>query len=74
MAGRDFTTVCQLGKGSFGSVEKVLRHEDGLCYAMKKVKIMEMKDKDKKNALNEVRLLASIDHPNIINYKDAFFD
>ena len=33
-----------------------------------------MKDKDQKNALNEIRLLASIKNQNIIGYKEAFFD
>ncbi len=28
--------------------------------------------KEKENALNEVRILASIDHPNIVQYKEAF--
>ena len=32
------------------------------------------KEKDKRNALNEVRILASIDHPRIVQYKEAFFD
>ena len=31
-------------------------------------------EKEKANALNEVRLLASIRHPNIISYKQAFID
>lgn len=35
---------------------------------------MDLKEKDKKNALNEIRILASIDHPNVIKYKEAFFD
>lgn len=30
--------------------------------------------KEKENALNEVRILASIKHPNIISYKNAFYD
>jgi NIMA (never in mitosis gene a)-related kinase len=30
--------------------------------------------KEKENALNEVRILASIDHPNITSYKEAFFE
>ncbi len=30
--------------------------------------------KEKENALNEVRILASIDDPHIIKYKEAFFD
>lgn len=30
--------------------------------------------KEKENALNEVRILASIEHPNVIAYKEAFFE
>ena len=33
-----------------------------------------MSEKEKKNAFNEVRILASIEQPNIIAYKEAFFD
>jgi len=33
-----------------------------------------MTSKEKDNALNEVRLLASINNENIIAYKEAFFD
>jgi NIMA (never in mitosis gene a)-related kinase len=33
-----------------------------------------LKDKEKENALNEIRILASIEDPFIIGYKDAFFD
>lgn len=33
-----------------------------------------MTAKEKENALNEVRILASIEHPNIIAYKEAFFE
>ena len=33
----------------------------------------ELNSKEKDNALNEVRLLASIDAPNIVKYKQAFF-
>jgi NIMA (never in mitosis gene a)-related kinase len=31
-------------------------------------------EKEKKNALNEVRILASIEHPNVISLKESFFD
>ena len=30
--------------------------------------------KEKQNALNEVRILASISHPSIVGYKEAFID
>ena len=29
---------------------------------------------DKENAINEVRILASIRHPNVITYHEAFYD
>ena len=33
-----------------------------------------LSDKEKENALNEVRILASIDNPSIVGYKEAFFE
>ena len=41
---------------------------------MKKVKMGSLTDKEKQSALNEVRILASIQHPNVIGYKDTFFE
>lgn len=41
---------------------------------MKKVKMIKLSAKEKENALNEVRILASINHPNVIGYKEAFFE
>jgi NIMA (never in mitosis gene a)-related kinase 1/4/5 len=38
------------------------------------VKIGNLSDKEKHNALNEVRILASINDDFIIGYKEAFFD
>lgn len=35
---------------------------------------MNLSDKEKENALNEVRILASIRHTNIVGYKEAFLD
>ena len=50
------------------------RKSDGAIYAMKKVKMGKLSSKEKDNALNEVRILASISHPNVIGYKEAFFE
>ena len=41
---------------------------------MKIVKLNQLNTKEQENALNEIRILASISHPNIIAYKEAFFD
>ena len=41
---------------------------------MKQVKFPQLSQKAKQNTLNEIRILASLSHKNIIGYKDAFFD
>lgn len=70
----NFETICEIGKGAYSNVFKVKRLSDQQLYALKKVKMQKLNKKEKKNALNEVRILASIHHPNIISYKEAFFD
>jgi NIMA (never in mitosis gene a)-related kinase len=63
-----------IGDGAYSSVYKVRRAEDQAVYALKKVKMLNLSDKEKENALNEVRILASINHNNVIAYKEAFID
>lgn len=70
----DFTIIKKLGDGAYSSVFKVRRHDDNDIYALKKVKLLSLSEKEKENALNEVRILASIDHPNVISFRDAFID
>ena len=63
-----------IGEGAYSSVYHVKRISDGDFYALKKVRMLKLSDKEKENALNEVRILASIRHPNIVAYKEAFID
>lgn len=70
----DFKQLSLLGEGAYSAVYKVLRLADRETYALKKVKLPSLSDKEKQNALNEVRLLASVRHDNILAYKEAFFD
>jgi NIMA (never in mitosis gene a)-related kinase len=55
-------------------VFKAKRLADEEVYALKKVKLHHLSEKEKENAINEVRILASIKHPNIISYKEAFIE
>uniref|UniRef100_A0A7S4QSW5 non-specific serine/threonine protein kinase n=1 Tax=Alexandrium monilatum TaxID=311494 RepID=A0A7S4QSW5_9DINO len=70
----DFKQLALLGEGAYSAVYKVQRLADGEIYALKKVKLPSLSDKEKQNALNEVRLLASVQDKHIIAYKEAFFD
>ena len=70
----NFEILQKLGDGSFSVVYKVRRKKDNYIYALKKVKLQKLKDKEKQNALNEVRILASIKSPFVISYKEAFIE
>ena len=70
----DFELLSRLGEGSYSSVYKVKRKSDQQVYALKMVRMMNLSTKEKENALNEVRILASIQSKNIISYKEAFID
>ena len=49
-----------IGEGAYSSVYMVKRLLDGEIYALKQVKMSNLSEKEKENALNEVRILASI--------------
>ena len=70
----DFRIERVLGKGSFGSVNLVTRKKDNRIYALKSVILEKLSKKQQENSVNEVRILASINHPNVIGYKEAFWD
>ena len=69
-----FEILKKLGDGSYSIVYKVRRKADGNIYALKKVKLQNLSDKEKQNALNEVRILASVKSPFVISYKEAFIE
>ena len=62
----NFEIIKELGSGTFSKVFQVRRIADKEIYAMKKVKLTTLSRKEKENALNEIRILASVNHKNII--------
>ena len=70
----NFDIIEKLGEGSYSTVYKVKRKLDNQIYALKKVKLLNLNEREKKNSLNEVRILASIKSKYVISYKEAFFD
>lgn len=70
----NFDILEKLGEGSYSVVHKVHRKTDDQIYAAKKVKFNSLTPRDKQNTLNEIRILSSITHPNIVGYKEVFID
>ena len=70
----NFEILEKLGDGAYSIVYKVKRKIDSKIYALKKVKLENLNEKEKENALNEVRILASVKSPFVISYKEAFIE
>ena len=70
----NFEIINKLGSGGFSKVYKVKRKIDNQIYALKKVQILNLSEKQKLSSLNEIRVLASIKSKYVVNYKEAFLD
>ena len=74
MSLHEFQIVKKVGEGTFSNVYQVHRLSDGNDYALKKIPIAKLSFKEQQNALNEIRILASIHDPYIIGFHQAFID
>lgn len=70
----DFKIICELGRGSYGVVNKVLSLVDQNEYVMKKINMKHIKLKHQKEALKEAQILRRVKHPNIIRYYTSFVE
>jgi len=68
----NFEEIELLGKGYSGTVWKVKRKVDRKMYAMKRINVTGISHDHLQNAFNEIRFLASIDHPNIVGFHESF--
>jgi NIMA (never in mitosis gene a)-related kinase len=59
MSLKDYQILSKIGDGSYSQVFQVRRLADNQTYALKKVKLASLKEKEKRNALNEIRILAT---------------
>ncbi|XP_051530581.1 eukaryotic translation initiation factor 2-alpha kinase 1 isoform X2 [Myxocyprinus asiaticus] len=70
----EFEEIAKLGKGSYGIVFKVTNKLDGQEYAVKKILIKKVTRDDCMKVLREVKVLSSLQHPNIIGYHTAWME
>ena len=65
---KDFKFEKIIGKGSFGQVYTAIQINTNKRYAIKKIKISNLTQYEKKYIINEIKILASHNCSNIINY------
>ncbi|NWT63954.1 E2AK1 kinase, partial [Prunella himalayana] len=70
----EFEEVARLGSGGYGKVYKVRNKLDGQFYAIKKIKIKKATRRDCMKVLREVKVLAGLQHPNIVGYHTAWME
>ena len=71
---KDFEIIEHLGKEEKCSILKVKRKKDGVIYFLKSSVLNKLDEDYKESAINEIKILSSLNHPNIIKFKEAFFD
>ena len=67
-----YTKIKLLGEGSFGKAYLVTRNSDGLQCVMKQIDIGRLSEQQKKETLQEARLLAVLKHPNIVQFIETY--
>ncbi|XP_036027710.1 eukaryotic translation initiation factor 2-alpha kinase 1 isoform X3 [Onychomys torridus] len=70
----EFEELAILGKGGYGRVYKVRNKLDGQHYAIKKILINSATKTDCVKVLREVKVLAGLQHPNIVGYHTAWIE
>ncbi|CAH2105059.1 unnamed protein product [Euphydryas editha] len=71
---KEFEELYFIAGGGFGSVFKARHRLDGVEYAVKKVFIKSSDVNSIMTHLAEVKTIASLNHPNIVNYKAAWLE
>ncbi|XP_063710394.1 uncharacterized protein LOC134838953 isoform X6 [Symsagittifera roscoffensis] len=70
MAG--FEKIRLVGKGAYGAAVLYRKKDDDTLVILKEINMIDLGAAERQLALNEVKILSLLDHPNIISYFDHF--
>lgn len=74
MAFHGYDILKKIGKGNFGSAYIVKNAKNERKYVLKRVDISRMPPKDVDLVRQETKLLAALEHPHIVSYRDSFWN
>ena len=69
----NYEKLKSIGRGAYGTVYLCRRISDGSHFIIKQIPVEEMSKEERQAAMNEVKVLSMLKHPNIIAYSDSFF-
>ncbi|XP_052802250.1 serine/threonine-protein kinase Nek9-like [Mya arenaria] len=67
-----FEKIKIVGKGAYGAAVLYKKKDDDSLVILKEINLHDLKAAERQMALNEVNILAMLEHPNIISYFDSF--
>ncbi|CAE7471004.1 NEK4 [Symbiodinium natans] len=70
----EYQLLRSIGSGSFGQVFLVLHKEENREFVMKSIDLHSASDDGRQQMELEVQLLRTMQHPNIVAYRDSFID
>eukprot|EP00439_Symbiodinium_sp_Y106_P027608 s1899_g3.t1 len=70
----EYQLLRSIGSGSFGQVFLVLHKEEHREFVMKSIDLHSASDEGRQQMELEVQLLRTMQHPNIVAYRDSFID
>jgi NIMA (never in mitosis gene a)-related kinase len=70
---KEYRRIQKIGEGSYGKVTKVIHKETSKLFVLKEVDITKMSPKQKQGALNEIFILKSLHHKNILKLIDSSY-
>lgn len=68
---RHYERVQLAGRGSFGQAWLVRDTRSGVHYVIKEIPTAQMSPRERRDALNEIAVLARLHHPNIVKYRES---
>ncbi|CAH1777895.1 unnamed protein product [Owenia fusiformis] len=67
-----YQRIKKIGEGSFGKALLVRHKENGKQFVIKEINISKMGRKEREDSRKEVAVLAQMNHPNIVFYRESF--